>query len=393
MSSIRKKKIVYIIGTLDSGGAERQIIEVASRLNPEIFETHLYCLHGGGPLEKLARKRRLEISIFHTCHTKNGSFENASSIPFRHPRQFWALYRFLRRKQPDVVHCYMFAPSIYGGWATKLSGDARLITSRRCLGHFKDGKPLFQILENSVNRFTDRVLVNSQALQHDVLERESVAAEKVELIYNGVDINHYSPSGFNRSFVLQKKHEFGIADTAPIIGMIANLYHYKGHREFIIAASEVRRYYPNVRFLCIGRECNMEQELRELIAKYSLQQNVMLVGGVSNVADWIHLLDIQVSASYEEGFSNVILEGMASGKALVATTVGGTPEAILNEVTGLLVPPKDPQAIAQAILTFLNNPDFASLCRENARKRIKDHFSMEKMIDKLEKLYCTLSPL
>ncbi len=131
----------------------------------------------------------------------------------------------------------------------------------------------------------------------------------------------------------------------------------------------------------------MEQELRASIDKLSLQGHVMFSGEVSDVTGWLHLIDIQVSASYEEGFSNVILEGMASGKALVATAVGGTPEAVLDNITGLLVPPRDPQAIAQGILAFLNNPEFASACGENARKRIEDHFSMEKMIDKLEKLY------
>ncbi|PID58896.1 hypothetical protein CSB45_02535 [candidate division KSB3 bacterium] len=391
MNRSRKQKIVYLIGTLDAGGAERQIIEVASRVHPDLFETRLYCLHGGGPLETLARERGVHLTMFHAFHRRNASIENASPIPFRRIRQFGALYRYLRREQPDIVHCYMFAPSVYGGWAARLSGCAHIITSRRCLGYFKDGKALLQMLENSVNRFSDRVLVNSLALRDDVLARERISDEKIELIYNGVDIERYAPQASNRAFVTHKKRELGIPDHAPVIGIIANLYRYKGHREFIIAASEVRQHYPDARFLCIGREGNMEQELQALIENYALQQHVKLVGGVTNVEDWLQLIDIQVSASYEEGFSNVILEGMSSGKALVATHVGGTPEAILDNETGLLIPPKDPQALSQAILRFLNAPAFASRCRENAVKRVKEYFSMEKMIDKFEKLYCSLS--
>jgi glycosyltransferase involved in cell wall biosynthesis len=247
-----------------------------------------------------------------------------------------------------------------------------------------------------VNRFTDGVLVNSQAMKEDVLQRERISPDKVHIIYNGVDIQKYRMRNRNvelSSRLAQKKYELGIPETSPVIGIIANLFAYKGHRDFIIAASKVHQHYPEARFLCIGEDWGIQQHLEELRSQLGLQNHLIFTGSIPNVAEMLHVIDIQVSASYEEGFSNVILEGMASGKPIIATSVGGTPEAILDKRCGLLVPPKNPTALAEARISLLQNPDFAVQLGYNARKRVEEYFSMEKMLDKLENLYLTFIPL
>ena len=103
------------------------------------------------------------------------------------------------------------------------------------------------------------------------------------------------------------------------------------------------------------------------------------------------MLDIQVSASHQEGFSNAILEGMACGKPIIGTAVGGTPEAVEDNVTGLLVPPRAPQALAQAMRALRTHPERALQMGQNGRKRVERYFSFKKMIDKLENLYLDFS--
>lgn len=388
MRTVQRKKIVYLIATLRVGGSEQQLIDTAIRINRKIFEPKLYCLCEGGHLQSIAEQHGVKVTTFKTDPHKT---LNSRSISFRRPREFFSLYRYLQQERPDIVHCYMYKPSIYGGLAARLMKKPILLTNRRCLGFFKDGKPYYQVLENIVNRFTDGVLVNSQALKEDVLCRENISPDKVHLIHNGVDIQKYTITDKNVEFwVKQKKQELGIPEKAPVIGMVANLFPYKGYHDFIMAASEVHRSYPEARFLCIGEDWGIQRQLEKLSSQLGIRDNLLFTGYVPDIPKMLHGLNIQVSASHEEGFSNAILEGMASGKPIIATAVGGTPEAILDKSSGLLVPPKVSGALADAITALLKNPDFAAQLGANARKRVEEHFSMEKMLDKLEKLYLKL---
>ncbi len=388
MLRIERKKVVYLIGTLKIGGAERQIVETAARLNRECFEPKLYCLFGDGQLKNYAEDHNVAVTIFNARRHDSSS---KKYIPFWRSRAFFSLYSYLKHERPDIVHCYMFKPSIYGGIAAKLAKCPTLITSRRCLGYLKDRKPHYQYVENAINVFTDSVLVNSEALKQDVLRRERISHDKVHVIYNGVDTGKYVPVE-KGSHVLHKKRASGIPETAPVIGMIANLFEYKGYREFISAASKIHQHVPEAYFLCVGEDRGKIQgQLEQLSDNFGIRKHIIFSGLVKNVSEILPLFDIQVSASHQEGFSNVILEGMAAGKPVVATLVGGNPEAVLHKETGLLVPPRDPAALAHAIIELLGNPEFASTLGSNGRRRVEVHFSIEKTIQQLETFYRGLS--
>jgi glycosyltransferase involved in cell wall biosynthesis len=388
MPHSKRKKIVYILGTLQIGGTERQVVETATRLNRDHFHVKVYGLSEDGPLKSILDQQGISTTIFNDIRPKKLSLPAALC---RYSRKFWRLYWYLRQERPEIVHCYHYSPSIYGGIAAKLTGTPVLITNRRCLGLFKDALPHYQLWENLVNRFTERVLVNSEALKADVLQRELIAPEKVHVIYNGVDLNVYRPIDVDvRGQLGLKKRALGIPEAAPVIGILANLIPYKGHRDLLLAAAEVHRFYPEARFVCIGEDRGIQPQLEQLRRELDLHHQVLFVGNSPNVPEMLQIFDIQVSASHEESFSNAILEGMASGKPIVATSVGGSPEAVLHNITGLLVPPREPITMAQAITSILAHPDFALQLGHNGRKRIEEHFSLEKMIDKLENLYLTL---
>ena len=383
MPHVKKKKVVYVIGRLCIGGAERQVVQTALSLNRDRFIPKVYCVSEGGPFRAPLEQQGIEVTVSHSPALRTSLLTIF--------RRFLALYRYLRREQPDIVHCYLYTPSLYGGFAAKLAGNPVIITSRRGLGHFKDNKPHYQMLENIVNRFADGVLVNSHAVKDDVFKREALASDKVHMIHNGIDTHTFTPVEHADEYLLSKKHELGISETAPVIGMIANFFAYKGYREFLLAASEVLRHFPQARFVCIGEDCGIQPELEQLCRELGIAQSCLFrLGQYQEIPELIRTFDIQVSASHEEGFSNAVLEGMASGKPIIATTVGGNPEAVQHNVTGVLIPPKDPAALSHAILSLLKNPELASTLGRNGRKWVEDHFSLEKMIDKLENLYSTL---
>jgi glycosyltransferase involved in cell wall biosynthesis len=388
MQGVHKKKIVYLIRTLNLGGAERYVVETATSLNRERFDPKIYCLSGGGPLQVYAQEHKVDVTIFDSSRPNS-----PKQIPFWRSRKFLSLCRYLKQERPDIVHCFMYSPSIYGAIAAKLMGNAAIITNRQSLGIFKDAKPHYQWLENLVNGFTDVVLVNSEAVKTDVLQRERVAPDKVQVIYGGVDIHRYTPVNGNAVLHrrrLQTKTAWGIPETAPVIGMIANLFRYKGYHEFIHAASDVCRDYPDARFLCIGEDRGIQQELEQLVDHLGLRHAVIFTGQVRKIEDLFPIIDIQVSASHEEGFSSAIIEGMAAGKPIVATAVGGNLEAVVHKVTGLLVPPQNPGALAHALKTCLDHPELASQFGSNGRKRVEEHFALEQVIAALETLYLKL---
>jgi glycosyltransferase involved in cell wall biosynthesis len=291
----------------------------------------------------------------------------------------------------------MYTPSIYGGFCAKLTGIPILIASRRRLGYFKDNNPGYQLLENVVNRFTHAILVNSHAVKHEVLQRETIDPDKIHLIHNGVNIHEFKPADAGKEeepSSLHLKKSLGIPKTSPVIGMIANFFRHKGHQEFIIAAAEVHRQYPQVRFLCMGEDWGIRRQLEHLCQDLGIHRYFTFLEGMhTNMPEFFRLLNILISASYEEGFSNVILEAMASGKPVIATSVGGTPEAVLHNITGLLIPPKDPVALAHGMMMLLNNPELATRLGYSGRKRVEEYFSMEKMLDKLQTMYLELSEL
>ncbi len=377
----KRIKIVYLIGTLRIGGAERDIVETVTRLNKQRFAPQIYCISGGGPLQKRVESHGIPVTVFHAL--KPGKCDKKHIA-----RKFFSLYHYLKKEQPSIVHSYTYSPSIYGGLAAKLATHAKIITNRLCLGTFKDGHPGLQVLENLVNRVTDNVIANAQAIKEDVLQRERIMPEKIHIIYNGVNLEQYLP--VDSSTQRLKKQRFDIPETSPVIGIVANLSYWKGHREFVLAASKVVQRSPEVKFFCIGEDRGMKPQLDSLIHHLGLQKHIIFTGKIEQVEQVLPLIDIQVSASYEEGFSNAILEGMACGKPVIATAVGGTPEAVVHNETGLLVPPKDEHALAQAMLCLLAQPELAKQFGQKGRTRVEQYFSVQKMIYDLETFYCSL---
>ncbi len=383
------KKIVYLSGTLRLGGSQQQVVDTAASLNRMLFGPKVYAVFGGGPLYAYAVEHGVDVAVFNNLATSEfGNFP----VPFKHFRQLYALWRYLQREKPDIVHCYLYKPAIYGGIAVQLLKKRPIfITSRRSLGDFKDATLFFQTVENVVNRFTDCVVVNSQGVKRDVLQRESYVSDRIAVIYNGVDIRKYRPAeNIERQALRDKKQKLGVPETAPVVGMIANLFPYKGYQEFIQAAAIVLRDFPETRFLCVGEDCGMQAQLETCCTELGIESSVIFTGQIQEISGILPLIDIQVSASHEEGFSNAILEGMACGIPLIATDVGGTSEAVVDQETGFVIPSKNSERLAQAIKRLLSAPELATKLGWNGRKRIEKLFSMDTMMQTLEMLYLDL---
>jgi glycosyltransferase involved in cell wall biosynthesis len=374
-------RLVFITCTLDIGGAERQVVETVRRLDRERFDVRVCTLADGEEAAAELRAAGIEVRSFGYRGLWMGGKLPA---PWRGVAVTAALVKYLKAVKPHILHGYLYAAYVYGGLAARLSGVPLVIASRRVLGLFKERYFFYQPLENLVNRFTDLVIVNSEAVRRDILHRERLDPRKIRLIYNGVDLDRYvTPSETG----LRVRAELGVLAAAPLVGIIANLIPYKGHRDFLQSAAIVAAEFPQAHFLVVGRDDGIGAELRRLAGELGLFGRVLFTGPRRDIPQILSALDVQVLASHQEAFSNAILEGMAAGKPLVVTDVGGNPEAVLDGETGFVVPPHDPQALADAVLRLLRDEKVRLRLGEAGQRRVREFFSVESMVQKTERIY------
>jgi glycosyltransferase involved in cell wall biosynthesis len=365
-----KIKVLYLIGTLDIGGTERQLVQIAKGLDRESFEPVVVCLSKGGPLQEDLARFGVPVKI----------------VGLRSLRQIWhgpislgRLVRIIGKERPDIVHGFLFWAYVLGAYAARLAGVPVVVASRRSLGIYKRDKPHYLALEGLANRLTDLIVANSDAVRSDVLEQEHLAARKVVVIHNGVPTSGAGGVDIERASV-------GAGPGSLVVGVLANLIPYKGHDFFLEAWQIVAPRFPSALALLIGEgpaRGAIEERTREL----GLERSVRLLGSRADSAALLGMVDLVVHPSHQEGFSNAILEAMAAAKPVVATNVGGNPEAVLDGVTGLLVPPNDSAALASAIIRLLGDPAARQMFGRAGRDRIQDNFTLDRMIGRYEALY------
>lgn len=362
--SARRPKLLLVGGTLDVGGTEGQFAEVACRLDRSRWDVRATCLRAEGPL-----RRRLEGAGVRPWSCGGGSF--------RTPRGAAALVRLARRMRHDriqVVHTFDFYSNVQGVLAARAARVAAIIASQRNLGTQRTGA--HRVLRRLVLRLADRVVVNADAVAAWLSAGGLVPADRIDVIVNGVDLTR-----FGRTPPPGREH-----DGAPLrVGTIANLRPEKGLLHLVSATALVRERYPTR--VSIWGDGPVRAELAAGIRDLGLDGVVALRGRTLHPEAALAGLDVFVQPSLTEATSNVLLEAMAAGLAVVATEVGGTPSLIEHEVTGLLVPAGDSAAIAKALIRLEEDPELAARLGDAARARVRTRFGMARMMADLERVY------
>ncbi|MEK6225047.1 MAG: glycosyltransferase [Chloroflexota bacterium] len=360
----RPVRVLLAINTLARGGAERQLVELATGLDRERFSVTVLCVVSGGPLADELTSAGIHVAIFDS----------------RNPVELLRLIAHVRRQAPDIMHSFLFGSNIVGTLAATIARTPVVITSRRSLGFFKDRRPHYDLLQSLANRFTDIVIANSEAVREDTLRREHLAAEKVRTIYNGVALGAVArDSDRTRATLLGEADRDG-----PLAVVVANLIPYKGLDYFVDAWRQVLRRLPVARAVVVG-EGPARAALEARAA--DLSGSIRFVGSRGDVPELLRATDVVVQSSLSEGFPNAILEAMAAGRPVVATAVGGTVEAVEHEHTGILVPPRDSAALAAAIVRILTHPEFARTYGLAGRKRVESQFAVARMLGRYADLY------
>lgn len=368
-------RLFYLIGTLEVGGAEGQLVQLVTRLDRRRFEPVVCCLSSGGPYVNVLEAAGIPVKVI--------GFRGFRI--FRHPHkvavQLVRLVRAVRRVRPHVVHGFLFWAYILAAFAARMVRVPVVVASRRGLGHFKANKPHYLALERLANRLTDLVIANSEAVRQDAIREERLPAKKVVVIHNGLALGRLDSSpdaGLRGSLGLEKR--------GPVVGVVANFIHYKGHQFFLEAWAAAAKQFPTGTALLVG-DGPLRREFEARAEAMGLGTSVRFLGTHQDVPALLALMDLVVHPSLEEGFSNAILEAMAAGKPVVATAVGGNPEAVIHKETGLLVPPGDSQALAKAMLWLLEQPREAARFGEAGRRRVAERFEISAMVRQYETVY------
>jgi len=371
--------ILFLIGSLELGGAERQMATLIRHAVALGLNCHLFVLESPGPVYDYLKEIALKIHDGGYCRKK--VFPRKVMLLFR--AQF-RLLDVLAKIRPDVIHAYLPLTNFMGSLAGRLSGVPLIITSRRALGTHQDRYRGWRIFDILSFRLSHLVTVNSRAVGQDTLIRDLGNPSKLRKIYNGIDSAPFEFAGTNRYAV---RRALGVLPKEKAVLSIANLIPYKGLSDLIEAASVVKDRMPAVKFLLVGEDRGIQEELKQKAHRLGVSQQVIFLGQRLDVPDLLAASDLLALSSHEEGFSNVILEAMASGLPVVATDVGGNGEAVRNGITGWLVPPKDPCTMADRILDLLSNQEKAGSWGKRGRNRVKETFTIEKMVEEYMSLY------
>ncbi len=233
-------------------------------------------------------------------------------------------------------------------------------------------------------RFCSRIISVSEATARFLNKKRHVPAHKIRVIPYGVDLKKYKVD--NNSEIRKK---MGLNGQNLVIGVVGRLHPQKGHIYLIEASERIIKEFPEVKFVFAG-DGALREELEKRIQDKNLEKNFLLLGYRSDIPEVLKSLDVFVLPSLYEGLPNVVLEAMAAGKPVVATSVDGTVEAVVNNVTGFLIPPINIEALQNAILKVLRNKEMANQMGRKGRERVEEHFSLEKQVQSFEKLYSSI---
>jgi glycosyltransferase involved in cell wall biosynthesis len=357
-------KIVHLITELDSGGAQTALLRYLAHHDRSRYQSLVVCLYNGERI--VAQKiRALGIEVIDLGMTRPYRFD-----------ALWRLYRLLRRERPSILHCWLIHANLLGRLVGRLARVPRIITARR---NVEIGGPWRERALRYTRRLDDAVIAVCELARQAEIERTGATPEKVVTIYNGIDP---FPT-IHPEQLTQLRHDLALPEKAPVIICVSRLHPQKGHDYLLAAWSRVTAVYPQAHLLIVG-DGERRSQLEQLAAG---QPQIQFTGQRNDVPQLLALSDLFVLPSLWEGLPNVVLEAMAAGLPVVATAVGGTPELVIDGETGLLVPPRDPTALAQAALTLLNDLELARQMGENGRQRVTTQFTIQQTAAQTESLY------
>ena len=360
-------KILYVHGIKDIGGAETDLIAMIEGLDRERFHPSVACPPTGAFIERL---RKIPVPVFPALLPSWRKLKDR----WRIPTAVVSLVSILKREKFDLVH-------INDYWWTPVAWLACWLSGIPCVVHIRQ-----QIEPRQVRNYwlakPDRVLAICQEIRKVAIEG-GVDPSRIQVVYSGVDLSLVEHVNAG---VIRKRYNFRPGQ--PLIGAVANLFPRKGYEYLLEALADVRKAVPDVHCVIVGEgDEGYHKQLLNLVRVRDLNSVVTFAGFQSNVMEYMADFDVVVLPSILEGFGIVLLEAMAMGRPVVASRVGGIPEAVEDGVTGILVSPAHSRKLAEALVILLEDAKLRQSMGEAGRARVETLFSLERTIKEIEGCY------
>ena len=364
----RRINLLLLITELNVGGAERIVEQLATHLPSDRYRVSVACLYDPQAVGANIRAAGLPVTDF--------DMRNKGDV-----RVAYRLLQFLLEDDIQILHAHLFHANLLAATVGRMAGTPVVIATRHSV---EIGGAHRERVNRLLRPLCDAVVTVSRQVYEVETKRSGTNPAKVVEIPGGVPLDTYVHVDGVR--VEQLRQTWHLPPRASLVGTVGRFVQPKGHAHLLEAMTKVRRHHPDARALLVGDgplRPEMEAKAREL----DLSETVIFTGIRRDVPEILALLDIFILPSLWEGLPVALLEAMAAGLPVVATRVGGVPEVVIDGVTGLLVPPRDPEALSAAILTLLQDPDLRHRMGEAGQRRVRNHFSVDQMIQKTEALY------
>lgn len=352
---------------LPLGGVERRVIEVLRRLDRRRFDPHIILLRGGGELVAEAERAGIPVHVV----------PSSRLLPIR-------LARTLVRLEVDVVHAHMYAACVPATIAAHFARVPVVLAQVHNVGAWRSRKE--ERLDAWLDRWRTGWLAVSSAVRDDVVQRLGVAEQRVDVVYNGIDLERFVRAAGERDAV-RRAESFTPSDV--VIVCVARLVPQKNHRTLLAAFAQARAACPALRLWCVG-DGELQAELVELAGTAGVAAFVRFAGPRHDIPQILAASDISALVSHKEGFSNVVVESLAAGCPLLLTAVGGNREAATHEQEALFVDdPSDVAAIAAALVRLGEDAALRRRLGAAARQRGRE-FGIDAMVERVDRLYESL---
>ena len=363
-------RIALFAPLLGTGGTQRHLQQVVALLDPARFHVEVLTLRAGGEVEDELRAGGVSVRSL----SVGARLSSARTL-----RAIVTAARALRRGRIDVVHGYQWRPALVGALAGRLAGvPLRLASKRSLTGEDRQAERAWRHIARQV----DTVIVNAEALRVEGEQRGMRC--RWTLLQNGVDTEHFRldpPDPAARAAL-------GLDPQRPVVGTIGRLEDRKGHDQLLRAAGTMLAGGNGRRpQIVIVGDGPLREKLQAQAHSLGVADSVRFVGTVADVRPSLAAMDVFVLPSHAEGMSNALMEAMAAARPVVATAVGGNTEVVVDGKTGVLIPPADPAAIADAIAALLCDPDRAAGLGAAAREFVTRRFGARARVAELEQLY------
>ncbi len=372
------QKIIFFSDAIFLGGAEEYLKALVTQINLEKYSPRvaLPLRPATRPLADFFISRGIPVDYVES----HGKVALANFI---------GPWRYFRQRKPDILHFNL--NNSFGCFFPVLAAATCRVPFRLATEHLtfglasgrRAGILTKKLVKKILTFYLHGTITVSQANKQLLMRDYRIDSHRIKLIRNGIDLKKFSSS---REGCQRIRHEFGITEDQLLIGSVARFSFQKGHEFTIEAIPSIIRACPQSRFLLVGDGPEREK-IQRRIQELDLSSFVTITGERQDIPDLLSALDLFLLTSIFEGLPLSVLEAMAVGTPVIATAVNGTPEAIADGLTGVLIPPQDSQAVAQAVIALLMDPGKRRALSRESRQRVQKYFDQSFVVRQVEDLY------